>query len=118
MGPVEHKTKIRFRNMDDFESYKNAIDIDYDCEDVVFTGYVYKLITPRFNKVNRSQCDRGTDFTQDIIEYTGNNCYIPTSGNCFIKCINYFTKKEYTEEFLNFIRPEKNRSGVMTSARI
>ena len=38
--PVENKTNIRFRNMDDFESYKNAIDIDYDSEDVTFTGYV------------------------------------------------------------------------------
>ena len=37
---------------------------------------------------------------------------------CFIKCINYFTKKDYTEEFLNFIRYEQRRSNVMTSARV
>ena len=37
---------------------------------------------------------------------------------CFIKCINYFTKKDYTEEFLTFIRTEQRRSNVMTSARI
>ena len=37
---------------------------------------------------------------------------------CFIKCINYFTKKDYTEEFLTFIRSEQRRSNVMTSARI
>ena len=30
----------------------------------------------------------------------------------------YFTKKNYTDEFLTFIRTEKYRSGVMTSARI
>ena len=34
IGPVEHKTNIRFKNMDDFERYINAIDIDYDSEDV------------------------------------------------------------------------------------
>ena len=45
IGPVEYKTNIRFKNMDVFERYKNAIDIDYDSEDVVFTGYVYKLDT-------------------------------------------------------------------------
>ena len=28
IGPVEHKTIIRFRNMDDFGSYIDAIDID------------------------------------------------------------------------------------------
>ena len=55
---------------------------------------------------------------QEIVEYHGQNCYIPTSGMCFIKCINYFTKKDYTEEFLTFIRTEKYRSGVMTTARI
>ena len=41
IGPIEHKTNIRFKNMDDFERYINAIDIDYDSEDVIFTGYVY-----------------------------------------------------------------------------
>ena len=38
--PVEHKTNIRFRNLDNFESYINAKDVDYDSEDVTFTGYV------------------------------------------------------------------------------
>ena len=33
----------------------------------------------------------------------------------FIKCINYFTNKGYTD-FLIFIRTEKYRSRVMTSA--
>ena len=55
---------------------------------------------------------------QEIVEYHGQNCYIPTSGMCFIKCIKYFTKKDYTEEFLTFIRTEQRRSNVMTSGRI
>ena len=54
---------------------------------------------------------------QGIVEYHGQNCYIPNSGMCFIKCILYFTKKDYTEEFLTFIRTEQRRSKVMTSAR-
>ena len=83
-----------------------------------FTGWLYKLNTPEFKKVNRSQYARGTDFKQDFVEYIGNNCYIPTSGNCFIKCNNYFTKKDYTQEFLALIRTEQRRSNVMTSSRI
>ena len=119
VGEIEQKTNIRFKNVDDFENYINAIDNSgYDSEDVIFTGWLYKLNTPEFKKVNRSQYGRGTDFKQDIVEYIGNNCYIPTSGNCFIKCINYFTKKDYTEEFLTFIRTEQRRSNVMTSARV
>ena len=116
VGEVEQKTNIRFKNVDDFESYINAIDNSgYDSDDVIFTGWLYKLNTPEFKKVNRSQYGRGTDFKQDIVEYIGNNCCIPTSGNCFIKCITYFT---YTEEFLTFVRTEQRRSNVMTSARV
>ena len=118
IGVVDHKTNKRFKNMDDFENYINAIDVDYDSEDVTFTGYVYKLNTPHFKVVKRSAYGRGTNYMQEIVEYYGQNCYIPTSGMCFIKCINYFTKKDYTEEFLTFIRTEKYRSGVMTTARI
>ena len=55
---------------------------------------------------------------QEIVEYHGRSCYIPSSGMCFIKCINYFTKKDYTEEFLTFIRTEQRKSNVMTSARV
>ena len=73
------------------------------------------MITSQFNKVKRSQYGTSTDFKQDNVEYIGNNCYIPSSGNCFIKCAKDFTEK-YTEDFLNFIRTEKCRSRVMTSA--
>ena len=36
--PVEHRKSIRFRKMDDFESYIIAIDNDYNTEDVTFLG--------------------------------------------------------------------------------
>ena len=61
IGPNEHKTNIRFKNMNDFESYINALDIDYDSEDVAFTGYIYKLNTPQFNVVKRSVYGKGTN---------------------------------------------------------
>ena len=118
IGPVEYKTNIRFKNMDDFEKYINAIDVDYDSEDFIFTGYVYKLDTPQFKVVKRIAYGKGSNYMQEIVEYDLQNCYIPTSGMCFIKCINYFTIKDYTEEFLIFIRSEQRRSNVMTSARV
>ena len=37
---------------------------------------------------------------------------------CFIKRFLYFAKKDYTEGFLTFIRAERRRSNVMTSARV
>ena len=54
IGPVEHKTNISFENMDDFESYINAIGVEYDSEDVTFSGYVYKLKTSQFKVVERN----------------------------------------------------------------
>ena len=36
------QTHIRFRNMDNFEAYINAIDEGYDAEDAIFNGYIYK----------------------------------------------------------------------------
>ena len=118
IGLVEHKTNVRFKNMGDFEKYINAIDVDYDSEDVTFTGYVYKLKTPHYKVVERSVYGKGINYIQEIVEYYGRNCYKPSSGMCSIKCINYFSKKDYTEEFLTFIRTEQRRSNVMTSARV
>ena len=54
----------------------------------------------------------------DIVEYIGNNCYIPKSGNWFIKCFYFFTEKCYIDKFLTFIRTEQRRSNIMTSARV
>ena len=118
IGPIDHRTNIRSKKMDAFESYINAIDIDCDSEDVTFTGYVYKLNKHQFKVVKRSAYGKGTNYMREIVEYHGQNCYIPTSGMCFIKCINYFTKKDYSEKILFFIRTEQRRSNVMTSARI
>ena len=118
IGHNELETNSRFKRMDHFESYINKIDDDYDSEDVTFTGYIYKLNTPQFNVVTRSVYGKGTKLMQEIVEYHGQNCYIPTSGMCFIKCKEYCTKKDYTEEFLTFIRSEQRRCNVMTSARI
>ena len=55
-------------NVDEFETYINAIDNGDDSEDVNFTEWLHQKNTPEFTKVNRSQFARGTDFKQDIVE--------------------------------------------------
>ena len=118
VGDQIRQTHIRFRNMDDYEAYINSIDQNYDSEDSIFNGYIYKIDTPQFNKVNRSQNGNGCDFKHEIIEYRGNNCFIPTKSYCFINCINFLTGQDYKEQYLDFIRNEKRRSNIMTKARI
>ena len=106
IGEVEQKTYIRLKIMD-FETYFIGIDFDYDSEDVTFARWLYILYRPEPNKVNRSQYGRGLDSKQDIVENIGNSCYIPTSGNCFIKFSNYLTGKDYMRRILTFIRTEQ-----------
>ena len=42
IGEKELKTKIRFRNVEDFETDFIAVDVDYYSEYVVFTSWLYK----------------------------------------------------------------------------
>ena len=69
IGDQIRQTHIRFRNITDYETYINAIDQDYDLEDAIFNGYIYKINTPQFKKVNRSQCGNGCSFDKKNIEY-------------------------------------------------
>ena len=118
IGEIEQKIKITPKNNDDFENYSHSIDNGgNDSDDVIFTGWLYKLNTPEFDKVSGSQNGKGTDFKQDVVEYIEKNCYIPANGNCFIRCINHLTGKDYTKKFLTFIRTGQRRSNVITSAR-
>ena len=118
VGAQIRQTHIRFRNMDDFESYINSIDERYDADDCIFNGFIYKIDTPQFNKVKRSEYANGCDFKHEIIEYQGNNCFIPTKGYCFVKCINFLTGEDHKQQYLEFIRSEQRRSNIMTEARI
>ena len=49
IGDIEQKTNIMFKKFDNFETYNNALhNGGYDSEDVIFTGWLYKLNTPKF----------------------------------------------------------------------
>ena len=62
IGDQIQQTDIRFRNVDDYEAYINAIAKDYESEDSIFNGYIYKINTSQFNLVNRSQYGNCFDF--------------------------------------------------------
>ena len=109
------QTHFRFRNINDYEAYINAIDQSYYSEDAIFKGYIYKLNTPQLNKVNRSQ---RCDFKHEINEHRGNKCFIPTKRLCFVKRINFLTGQDYKPQYLDFNRSDQGRSNVMTKARI
>ena len=118
IGEMEQRIKIRFRNVEDFGNHTNAIEVDYDSQIDIITRWLYELNTPQSKRVISAQYAWGRDFKQKIVKYKGNNCVIPTSNNCFIKCIKYLTSIDYTQEYLTFIRIEQSRSNVMTTAKI
>ena len=80
IGDQIRQTHTRFRNIIDFETYIDSIDEGYDADDCIFNGYVYKITTPQFNKVKRSQYGNGCSFDKIVLQYRGNNCFIPTKG--------------------------------------
>ena len=88
------ETQIRFRNTTDYEHYVSAVDEEYDAEDAIFNGHIFKINIPQFNLVNRPQYGKGCDFIHRIVEYQGSNCFIATKGFCFVKCKNYLTGKD------------------------
>ena len=59
VGDQIRETQFRFRNITDYEANINAIDQDYESEESIFNGYIYKMDTPQFNLVNRSQYGNG-----------------------------------------------------------
>ena len=118
VGDQTRPTHTRVRNKTDYEAYINSIDGSDDAEDSVFIGYFYKINTPQFNKVNRSQYGNGCYYKHEKTEYPGKNCFIPTKGYFFVKCSDFITGEDYKQQYLDFIRNEKRRSNIKTKARI
>ena len=52
MGTVIKKTSMPFKNVTDFNTSKNKIQIKYEGDDVVFTGYLNKFYDLPFEKVS------------------------------------------------------------------
>ena len=78
VGDQIPQTHNRFSNVADYESFNNSIDQDYDSEDAIFNGYIYKMNTPQFNRVVRSDYGIGCDFKHEFIKNRGNDCFVTT----------------------------------------
>ena len=52
IAELERRTNSKFKTIDDFETYNNAIGVDYNGGDVILTGWLYKLNTLQFNSVS------------------------------------------------------------------
>ena len=82
VGDQIRETCSRFRSITGYELYINSIDEAYDAEDAIFNGYIYKINTPQFTLVKRSEYGKGRK--HEINKCHGNNCFIPTKGPCSV----------------------------------
>ena len=72
----------------------------------------------KFKRVNRSEYGRGANEFDNILEYEGENCYIPSGIGCFPKYSNYIFKKHFSMDYFEFIQSYKRRTNVLTRCRI
>ena len=65
--------------------------MNYDADDSIFNGYTYQSISFKFNKINRSEYGKGTNYNQNFHEVFVGKRYTPTSGYRFIECNKFLT---------------------------
>ena len=114
----EIDTNRFFKDSDELAKFIDKISDKYDDHpSIYYTGNIYRY-SKNYKKVNRSDHGRGGNEFNDIQEYEGDRCYIPSGNGCFLKCINYIFDKDFSIEHFEFIKSYKRRTIVMTRCRI
>ena len=84
----EIDTNRYFKDSDELAKFIDKILDKYDDHpSIYYTGNIYRYFK-NFKRVNRSEHGRRANEFNNILEYEGNNCYIPSGNGCFLKCIN------------------------------
>ena len=113
----EIDTNKFFENSDELAKFIDKMLDKYDEHPSIYhTGNIYRYFK-NYKKVNRSKHGRGANEFNDIQEYEGERRYIPSGNGCFLKCINYVFKKDFSKEYFEFIKSYKRRSNVMARCR-
>ena len=114
----EIDTNRFFKSSDELAKFIDKILDKYDDHpSIYYTGNIYRYFRS-FKRVNRSDHGGGADEFNDILEYKGERCYIPSGNGCFLKCINYIFDKDFSTEYFEFIKSYKRRPNVMARCRI
>ena len=114
----EIDTNRFFKNSNELSEFIDKILDKYDDHpSIYYTGNIFRYFK-KFKRVNRSEHGRGANEFNNILEYKGQNCYIPSGNGCFLKCINYIFKKDFSIQYFEFIKSYKRRTNVMTRCRI
>ena len=85
--------------------------------EVLFSGYMIKY-TMVFNQIKRSNYDKGCDAFNNILEFEGRVCYITTGNACFRKCLKIICKRDFSNEYKDFILDSNRCKNFMNSTKI
>ena len=88
-----------------------------DHPSIYYTGHFYRVFRI-FKRVLRPERGRGADELNNILEYEGENCYLPKGNACFLNCNNYVFKKDFSMECFEFIKSYRTRTNAMTRCRV
>ena len=114
----EIDTNRFFKDSDELTKFIDKILDKYDDHpSVYYTGNIYRYFK-NYKRITRSDHGRGANEFNNIQEYEGNNCYIPSGNGCFLKCINYIFDRDFSMEYFEFIKSYKRRPNVMSRCRI
>ena len=114
----EIDTNRFFKDSDELAKFIDKILDKYDNHpSIYYTGNIYRYFK-NYKRINRSEHGRGANEFNNIEEYNGENCYIPSGNGCFLKCINYIFDKDFSIEYFEFIKSYKRRQNVMSRCRI
>ena len=114
----EIDTNRFFKDSNELAKFIDKILDKYDDHpSIYYTGNIYRYFK-NCKRINRSEHGRGANEFNNIEEYNGKNCYIPSGNGCFLKCINYIFKRDFSIEYFEFIKSYKRRPNVMSRCRI
>ena len=114
----EIDTNRFFKNSDELAKFIDKILDKYDNHpSIYYTGNIYRYFR-NLKRVNRSDHGGGANEFNNVEEYEGENCYIPSGNGCFLKCIIYIFDKDFSIQHFEFIKSYKRRPNVMARCRI
>ena len=99
------------------KSIEKMIDKYDETLEVLFSGYMIKY-TKVFNQIKRSSYGKGCDAFNNILEYKGKLCYLPTGNVCFRRCLDFIYKRNFSNEYKEFIITSDRCKNIMTLAKI
>ena len=100
-----------FRNTEALSMWVETIIENYDETLIItFTAELIKY-SKIFNQVRRSNYGTRCDVFKKIIEYQGCLSYIPEENECFRKCLEYIYKKNFSQQYRNFIKESQRNKN-------